>query len=244
MALEWKNNYSQYQHYFIDNVTGLYKKKKSRAYTGFAFTILAIAFFTFFAIKPTIITIIQLLKTLDDQRQVMATLQQKITSLKKAQDEFNLDSNRFVLLDSALPNSPQEEILAQKIEYLAQKNQITLDRLKFDRAILWENVVNSNSIQSKTNDTSQNVTKSAIAEIQGQNTSSTIALSPSVIQNEEAIKLDITVNGNYANLKQFINDLTSLRRIIKINTFNFTPTKGDAQDLTSNIQVITYLLRY
>ena len=221
MALDWKTNYSHYRHYFFDNLGSFYKKKKARVYSSFAFTLITITFFVFFAIKPTIITITQLLKQTDDQKKVSKALQEKITALKKAQDEYNLTSTKFYLLDEALPKNPQSEYLVQVIEYIGLKNQVELTGLKVDGVVLWEETKNSPTVGDK------NKTAPKLSN-----------------QNEQTIEFSTTVKGNYPQLKTFLNDFIGLRRIVTVDSFGITPVKGEGQELSLNIQAKTYFLRY
>jgi len=46
------------------------------------------------------------------------------------------------------------------------------------------------------------------------------------------INLNINVNGEYKNLKDFLNSLSSLRRVILVKSFSFKSAKTESQTLT------------
>lgn len=116
----------------------LYKIKKVRVYTEIVFSLLAVSFFLFFAIKPTLLTITELIKTIQDQEVVVNQLQNKINALGAAQSEYNLISNDLYLVDEALPKNSQVSTLVKQIEVLALQSGVFLGSMKFDPVALKE----------------------------------------------------------------------------------------------------------
>jgi len=141
MALNWKSEYSRYRHYLPAGLGSLYKKKSTRAYTGLTLTLFTISFFLFFAVKPTVTTITRLLKTITDQKTVSSSLQQKIASLARAQDEYNLISTNLPLLVEAIPEEAQADRLAQYLETTAYLAGVDLTGMNFESIPLWGETV-------------------------------------------------------------------------------------------------------
>lgn len=138
MDLNLPTNFHRYQRYFV-NIGRLYKIKKVRVYTEIVLSLLAISFFLAFAIKPTLITIAELVKTINDQKMITDQLQNKINALALAQSEYNLVSSDLYLVDEALPKNSQISGLAIQIEALAQQAGIVLGSVRFDPIPLKEN---------------------------------------------------------------------------------------------------------
>jgi Tfp pilus assembly protein PilO len=65
-----------------------------------------ILFFAMFAIRPTLLTMSDLIKEIDDKRTLDKALSQKIAALGSAQSEYLTLQNRIEILDEAIPSRP------------------------------------------------------------------------------------------------------------------------------------------
>ncbi len=117
--------YRQYGRYFTD-LSHFYKTKKGHVYTGIIAALITINFFIFFAIKPTLITIVQLVKQVRDQKELSQDMDKKITALNSAQDKYLLIEGQLYLVDQALPKKPDLTILIKELEALAAKSQVAI----------------------------------------------------------------------------------------------------------------------
>ncbi len=176
------DRYHRYRQY-VANVGELYKKKKTKVYSGIVLSILTVAFFGFFAIRPTLVTIGGLLKEIKDRKEVVAEMDRKIDNLEKAQANYSRIRNDLWLIEESLPFDPDLPILIKQVESLARLSSVLVESIRFD----------------KTN-------------LQGE------------IETEkgEAAGFSMTVVGSYENLKNFLNSLDTLRRIISVESFGFT----------------------
>lgn len=200
MEISSPANYRQYKRYFVD-IGRLYKIKKVRVYTEIVLSLAAVSFFLVFAIKPTLVTITELITTIKDQRLVVDQLQNKINALGIAQSEYNLISNDLYLVDEALPKNSQISTLVKQIEALALQSGVTLGSMKFDPVAL----------------------KEAGAGL-------------------KEISFSLTISGDYQNLKLFLHQLNSLRRVIGVETFSLKIKKAESQVLTLGISGKAYYL--
>lgn len=66
-----------------------------------------ILFFAVFAIRPTVLTMSDLLKEIEDKKQLDQQLSKKIAALSTAQSVYLELKDQLYVLDQALPNSPQ-----------------------------------------------------------------------------------------------------------------------------------------
>ena len=105
MAFDWRTEYHRYHRYFL-STRALYKKRAVVVYTGIILTLATITFFALFAIKPTVTTIASLVKEINSKKVVDQKLQTKINSLRQAQTNYSLISDKLVLIDQVLPQEP------------------------------------------------------------------------------------------------------------------------------------------
>lgn len=124
-----------YSRYFV-NLEGLYKTKKTKVYTGIIATLITIIFFIVFAIKPTLITIAQLIREVQDQRRVLTTMEEKISDLSKAQTNYLNTESKIYLLDEALPLDAEVNSLTKQLEALGRKSQVSFERFRINEANL------------------------------------------------------------------------------------------------------------
>lgn len=189
---------------YVSGVGELYKKKKTRVYTGIILSILAVAFFGFFAIRPTLVTIGGLLKEIKDKKEVVAKMDRKIDNLEKAQANYSRVKNDLDLVEESLPLDPDLPILIKQLESLARLSSVVVESVRFD----------------KTN-------------LQGE------------IETEKgmAVGFSLSLTGSYENLKNFLNSSDTLRKIISVESFGFTPkTEDETQVLVLTINAKAHYL--
>lgn len=131
MAIDKKPDYRRYRRYFV-NLAALYQKKEVIVYTGLTLSFLAIAFFGLLALRPTLVTIANLLKELEDKKEINQKLQTKINNLNQAQVSYSQVAKTIVLVDQALPQNHSLTEIVYQIEVLAQKSSLTLRSVAFE----------------------------------------------------------------------------------------------------------------
>lgn len=135
MAAGSVDRYHRYRRY-VSGVGVLYKKKKARVYTGIILSIFTIAFFGFFAIRPTLVTIGGLLKEIKDKREVVAQMDQKINNLNKAQTNYTRIEKDLDLVNESLPLDPDLPILIKQLESLARLSSVAIESVRFEKTNL------------------------------------------------------------------------------------------------------------
>ena len=121
----WQAEYHRYRRYFND-LSKFYQHKKARAYTGIIFSLLTVIFFIFFAIRPTLKTITQIIRQLADQKTVSHELERKINNLSEAQKSYLIIEPELALVEEALPQKAEVTLLTKQIEALARQSGITI----------------------------------------------------------------------------------------------------------------------
>lgn len=129
------DRYQRYRRY-VTGAGTLYKKKKTRVYTSIILSIFTIAFFGFFAIRPTLVTIGGLLKEIKDKKEVVAQMDQKIDNLNRAQTNYARIENDLDLVKESLPLDPDLPILIKQLESLARLSSVTIESVRFDKTNL------------------------------------------------------------------------------------------------------------
>lgn len=135
MPLKFKADYRTYKRYFV-NVQHLYKRRDVVVYTGLTLSLLAIAFFGLFALRPTIATIAALIKEIDQKREIEVKLEKKLETLRTASTNYSLVADARVLVEETLPEKPYLAQLVYQLEGLAQELGLAINSLGFDEVAL------------------------------------------------------------------------------------------------------------
>ncbi len=125
----------RYHRYFVD-LGNFYKTKKSKVYTGIIISLLTIIFFIIFAIKPTLVTIAQLIRQVKDQKTVVTALEKKTNNLSQAQTNYLNIESRLFLVDEALPTTAEINSLVKQFEILSRKSGISIESFRINEATL------------------------------------------------------------------------------------------------------------
>jgi Tfp pilus assembly protein PilO len=90
------------------------------------FSLIAVMFFAMFAIRPTLVTMSNLVKEIQDKEELNQKLAQKIAALSSVQGEYLGLQDRLKVLDAALPSQPKFEEAVLIIEKIASDNKLTI----------------------------------------------------------------------------------------------------------------------
>ncbi len=136
MALGWRRDYIRYQGFFL-NVYSAYKNRQDvRVFMELLLTLATIAILVVFALRPTILTIIELVNQINAKEELIAKMDQKIQNLATAQSLYARESKRIGLLNSAIPTSPDPDKLMQQLQGVAAKNAVTVSSISVGEVVL------------------------------------------------------------------------------------------------------------
>lgn len=107
-----------------------FSEEKNRAFTEIVLTFLALSFFGFFAINPTLSTITQLKKQLADAQFVSNKLSEKITNLSLLGKEYDGLSKELPFVFSAIPQKPTVPLLTGQLRMLAKDSNLSLQKIQ------------------------------------------------------------------------------------------------------------------
>lgn len=104
--------------------------EKSQKFFGLVLTLCALSFFGFFAIKPTISTILKLRKELSDNQFVLKQLETKIKNLTGLRKQYFNLQNDLPIVNNAITIQPDAPILFAQIQSIAQTSNIAIKKLQ------------------------------------------------------------------------------------------------------------------
>lgn len=114
---------------YLNIIPGI-KDEKTQAYVTLIATLIALSFFGFFAINPTLGTIVQLKKQLSDSEFINEKLDEKIENLSTLQQKYNLLENDLPVVYSSVPQNPKATLLAGQLQSIVKSSNLTLRKLQ------------------------------------------------------------------------------------------------------------------
>lgn len=117
-----KSKQEQIQNALLD----FYRNPVAMVSLELIFSILAVVFFAIFAVKPTLQTMSELIKEIEDKRALDEQLEQKIASLNTAQAQYQQFSSQLYLLDEAIPKTANLVEGLKIVEKIASANDLVI----------------------------------------------------------------------------------------------------------------------
>ncbi len=103
-----------------------YDRPVAKVSLELVFSILMVIVFALFAIRPTLVTMGDLLKEIDDKQKLNDALAQKVAALSTVQTTYLALQDRLAVLDKALPSSPHFQEALAIMEKLASDRNLTI----------------------------------------------------------------------------------------------------------------------
>lgn len=113
-------------------ITPLMRSKKTASYFSLTISLFTLSFFGLFAIRPTLITAISLMKKVADLQTLYVDYENKINGLIRAQTEYEQIRDDLPLMDAALPGNSAFSKLAKTIEKFAAQENFTINQFQID----------------------------------------------------------------------------------------------------------------
>lgn len=108
------------------------RSKFARTYSPLIFSLITIAIFSYYAIRPTVTTILSLQKSIDEQTSILDRLQEKVKSLSTGKQNYeNIDSDVRNKLVNLIPNNPELAQIINSVNYLAKQSDASVSGLQF-----------------------------------------------------------------------------------------------------------------
>lgn len=111
-----------YKRYYV-YIKPVIGNKYVKSTAPYIFSVLAITIFIIFAIRPTVLTIINLQKSIQDNEQVLNTLEQKSRDLTEGKINLdNIDQSVKTKINTRLPDNAAVALLINDLQIAATKN--------------------------------------------------------------------------------------------------------------------------
>ncbi|KKR29382.1 hypothetical protein A2715_03350 [Candidatus Woesebacteria bacterium RIFCSPHIGHO2_01_FULL_39_32] len=206
----WRNNYLRYKTYFL-NVLGRYRERADvRVYLEILLSLTAISIFSVFALRPTLLTIAELIKEIESKKLTLTQMEEKINNLSQAQTLFDRERGKIVLLDTSIPQKIDPVIFARQMEGLSSKHQSQiLEVLTGSTPISGEVVIGSSTDSS-----------SSSRDVE--------ALPEGTLTFKYSIQL-VSALDQFTALSNFLSDLEQLRLPSKLDSLSLSTTEIDQE---------------
>lgn len=111
-------------------LTDFYQKPIAQVSSELFFSILAVIVFATFAIRPTLLTMSNLIKEMQDKQALDQALIQKVASLSSAQAQYTNIQDQLAVLDQAIPPSPRLGEAVAIMEKLASEDSLLIKNVQ------------------------------------------------------------------------------------------------------------------
>ncbi|KKP80403.1 MAG: hypothetical protein UR81_C0030G0005 [Candidatus Levybacteria bacterium GW2011_GWB1_35_5] len=125
-----KDKYDKYLELMPD-----FKKEKTQKFTTVVLTLIAIIILAIFAINPTLSTIANLQKQLEDARFVADKLEKKINNLSILQTKYNAIQPDLPTIYDAIPKNTEAPKLTGQIQSLITKSEMQLINIQVSNIV-------------------------------------------------------------------------------------------------------------
>lgn len=126
MATTWKKDYLRYKEFFL-NIVRIYNTRPTlKIYLELVLSLTTILIFSIFAIRPTVLTIIELTKEISDKEEKIVIMEEKLKNLNLASNLLENESERLPLILQSIPETSNLEKTVPQIEKLIGSNNLTL----------------------------------------------------------------------------------------------------------------------
>ncbi len=197
------------------------EQPKNKAYSLLALTFLTIAFFVSFAIRPTLSTITNLRKQIEDDQKVELKLQEKINALSQIQTEMEVIKQDLPVLNTALPIKANIIEVIKLVEKLTIDNQATLSAIQIQGVDLSDDEITQIQKQVATPNTKVESTGEPIDK------------------KLSVIPILFTVEGDYQSLSNLVAKVRKLPRILSVQNMSMLKNVGK---IVTSIRVSAYYL--
>ena len=163
-------------------------------------SLVTISFFALFALRPTFLTIADLLKQVRTKEETIAKMDTKIRNLQTAQNVLNQESFRIPVLELSVPIFPQPQVFVRQIEGIASLSQVQILGINIDETQLKGPIV---------------------LKDQKQKTTSTF---PTGVN---SMGFSVSTTGSFQNLFSFLRNLENLRNPVGVDVLGMTLSRKE-----------------
>ena len=114
--------------------------ERTQKFLSIVLTLIALSLFGFFAVNPTIATIVRLQKEVSDSKFVYNELESKIRNLSELRKQYSLLQNDLSIVTDAIPTEPDVHLLFAQIQAAGRESNVKIIKLQnFEVEVLKNN---------------------------------------------------------------------------------------------------------
>lgn len=200
MANNWKGDYMRYKDFFLNVLQVYYAKPNIKIYLELMLSLTTIIVFSIFAIKPTILTIIELNKEIQTKEDIIAGINQKLIDLQKANDIMQNEVEKLAKIDAAIPSSASPENIILEMERLAAKSSLQILNLSMSEVTIMGN---------------EKLKKKGVGDLE------------KLPLEANELPFTVSLSGSYQNLILLISDIENQIRPVKIDSLTINTSITD-----------------
>lgn len=111
--------------------------KFTKTYSSLIFSLITIFIFSFYAIRPTVTTILSLQKSIDEQTSIQQRLQDKVSNLSQGKLNYeNIDPDVKSKINNLVPDNPTLAQLINSLNYAADQANASVSGIQLQEVIL------------------------------------------------------------------------------------------------------------
>jgi Tfp pilus assembly protein PilO len=207
MPYNYKTELQRYRRYY-QSLEPIVKKSTSRGYTAIIFSFLAVSLFGWYAIRPTIQTILYLRREIADKTEINKQMEEKIASLIEAQALYQEIEPLLPAVDQALPMQPDAIPVIVQLRNLASRSGILISSVQIPPVSLL-----------------------------GQTTQQAGKKTTPPPSKQATFDFTIAVQGTYPMVRSFLEGVASMRRVVAIDGITVTPYQLESVSTQSAVPV-------
>jgi hypothetical protein len=181
----------------------LYKRPEIRASLEVILSVFTVMILILAAIRPTLVNITSLQKKIDDQTTVDKKADNKMAQLISAQTQLTNFASSLYLFDEAVPDNFSYTDTAERMQFLAKENNLTIESAAFPGYAL----LGSPDVKT---DWGTKIIKPSASNIMAE-------------------QVSFSVNGNPQNVITFLSALENMDRLGVLNSVTLSKQVGQTQ---------------
>ena len=200
MAAGWRGQYTRYKSFFL-NITNVYKQRPDlKAYLEVLLSLTTIAVFGVFALRPTVLTIVELLQEIETKEQTVERMDTKIRNIGSAQTLFIQNEFAIGVLNAAVPDNPAPDTFVRQIEGLTGLSNVNILGMSIGEILL------------SGKDERRKTKSKELTPLPG---------------TAEGVDFSLSITGDFQSLRTFLTTIEGMRRPTKIDSANINSSETD-----------------
>lgn len=133
---------------YFTYIRPIIRNKFAVTYSPLIFSLITIGIFSYYAIRPTVQTILSLQKSIDEQTTVLNRLQEKVGKLAEGKQNYeNINPDIKEKLENLVPDNPSLPQIINSLSYIANQSEASISGLQFQSVTLdsQKNIINKDA---------------------------------------------------------------------------------------------------